>query len=107
MACRLYKSGVVLFGVNLGWPKKMERTTKRTLAKSAVEAVQTHKDFALLAAYAASVASAQPMDVAQSSNAGVGQRELWSLGSRDECTVAGAAQERAARPLHALAELSS
>ena len=42
VACRLYKSGVVLFGVNLGWPKKMERTTKRTLAKSAVEAVRTH-----------------------------------------------------------------
>ena len=29
VACRLYKSGVVLFGVNLGWPKNMERTTKR------------------------------------------------------------------------------
>ena len=77
--CRLYKSGLVKFGINLGWPKDMERTTKRTLAKSAVEAVRTHKDFALLAAYAASVASAQPMDVAQSSNAGVGQRELRGL----------------------------
>ena len=77
--CHLYKSGLVKFGVNLGWPKKMERTTKRTLAKSAVEAVRTHKDFALLAAYAASVASAQPMDVAQPINAGVGQRELRGL----------------------------
>ena len=28
VACRLYKSGVVLFGVNLGCQKKMERTTK-------------------------------------------------------------------------------
>ena len=77
--CRLYKSGLVKFGVNLGWPKNMERTTKRTLAKSAVEAVRTHKDFALLAAYAASVASAQPMDVAQPSNAGAGQREIRGL----------------------------
>ena len=33
MACRL-----VTFGVNLGWPKNMERTTERTQAKSAVEA---------------------------------------------------------------------
>ena len=79
VACRLYKSGLVKFGVNLGWPKNMERTTKRTLAKSAVEAVRTHKDFALLAAYAASVASAQLMDVAQPSNAGAGQRELRGL----------------------------
>ena len=79
VACRLYKSGLVTFGVNLGWPRNMERTTKRTQAKSAVEAVRTHKDFALLAAYAASVASAQPMDVTQPSNAGAGQRELRGL----------------------------
>ena len=39
----------------------MERMTKRTQAKSAVEAV--HKDFAKCVAYAAPVASAQPMDV--------------------------------------------
>ena len=37
------------------------------------------KDFAFLAAYAASVASAQPMDVAQPTNAGVGQYELRGL----------------------------
>ena len=39
MVCRLYHSGLV----NLGWPKDMVRSTKRTLAKSAVEAVRTHK----------------------------------------------------------------
>jgi len=79
VVCRLYNSGLVKFGVNLGWPKDMVRSTKRTLAKSAVEAVRTHKDFAFLAAYAASVASAQPMDVAQPTYAGVGQRELRGL----------------------------
>ena len=26
---RLYKSGLVKFGINLGWPKNMERTTKQ------------------------------------------------------------------------------
>ena len=39
----------------------MERTIKRTQAKSAVEAVQ--EDFAKYVAYAVSVASAQSMDV--------------------------------------------
>ena len=41
--CRLYDSGVLKFGVNLGWPKSMEKTTKRTLTKDAVTAVRTHK----------------------------------------------------------------
>ena len=77
--CRLYKSGLVKFGTNLGWPKHMAGTTTWTLTKSAVEAVRTHKSFAKCVAYAASVASAQPMDVAQSTNAGVGQRELRDL----------------------------
>ena len=106
VACRLYKSGVVLFGVNLGWPKKMERTTKRTLAKSAVEAVQTHKDFALLAAYAASVASAQPMDVAQSSNAGVGQRELRGLQGA-ETSAPQQEQRKSVQPDHFMHSQSS
>ena len=106
VACRLYKSGVVLFGVNLGWPKKMERTTKRTLAKSAVEAVRTHKDFALPAAYAASVASAQPMDVAQSSNAGVGQRELRGLQGA-ETSAPQQEQRKSVQPDHFMHSQSS
>ena len=85
----------------------MERTTKRTLAKSAVEAV--HEDFAKCVAYAASVASAANgrdpslLMLAPASASSV----VSTPGSRDERTAAGAAQERAARPLHALTELSS
>ena len=41
--CHLYASGVVKYGINLGWPKSMERTTRRNFTKDAVTAVRTHK----------------------------------------------------------------
>ena len=50
--CRLYASGVVKYGINRGWPKRTERSTKRTLTKDAVTAVRTHKGFAECVAYA-------------------------------------------------------
>ena len=101
VVCRLYNSGLVKFGVNLGCPKDMVPSTKRMLAKSAVEAVRTHKDIAFLAAYAASVASAQPMwpsesiMLASASASSVVFRQQRQVHRR-----AGAAQERAARFMH-------
>eukprot|EP00964_Phaeocystis_antarctica_P157432 scaffold127594_cov69-Phaeocystis_antarctica.AAC.5 len=73
----------------------MERTTKRR--RSCV-----HEDFAKCVAYAASVASAQPMDVTPSllMLAPASASSVVSTpGSRDERTAAGAVQKRAARPL--------
>ena len=60
--CRLYKGDVVKYGVNAGWPKTMEKTTKRTLSKSAEMAVRSHKGFAECAAYAAARANETPAE---------------------------------------------
>ena len=107
VVCRLYNSGLVKFGVNLGCPKDMVPSTKRMLAKSAVEAVRTHKDIAFLAAYAASVASAQPMWPSESTYAGVGQRELRGLQAAQTSAPQSWSSARACSQIHALAELSS
>ena len=80
---------------------------KASLAKSAVEAVRTHKDIAFLAAYAASVASAQPMWPSESTYAGVGQRELRGLQAAETSAPQSWSSARACSQIHALAELSS
>eukprot|EP00964_Phaeocystis_antarctica_P027035 scaffold15221_cov35-Phaeocystis_antarctica.AAC.2 len=88
--CRLYKSGLVNVRRQRAPLKLCTRTLPNAWRTPLPSRAANGRDPSLLMLAPASASSV-----------------VFTPGSRDERTAAGAAQERAARPLHALTELSS